>query len=105
MEVFDAQSKKLVGNVTSRIPLFNVGGLQSGSGFDITLYAMNRKGKSPVSKLQAFTLKSAEKRTGELKIGNRISLTIPKYHHIKKYLTIILSKKVLKCCPLIYMHD
>lgn len=65
MEVFDALSKKLVGNVTSRIPVFSVGGLESGAGFDIVMYAVNKKGKSPFSKLQAFTLKSAEKRTGE----------------------------------------
>lgn len=64
MEVYDALSKKLVGNVTSRIPVFSVFGLESGAGFDIVLYAINRKGKSPVSKLQASTLKSAEKHTG-----------------------------------------
>ncbi|KAI4469235.1 sidestep protein [Holotrichia oblita] len=63
MEVYDAQSRKLVSNVTSRTPLFTVGGLESGLGFDIGLYAANKKGKSEIVRLQAFTLKSAEKHT------------------------------------------
>lgn len=65
MEVYDAQSRKLVSNVTSRTPLFTVGGLESGLGFDIVLYAANKKGKSEVVRLQASTLKSAEKHTGK----------------------------------------
>lgn len=64
MEVYDTQTRKLVSNVTSRSPVFIVGGLESGLGFDIGLYAANRKGKSDVVHLQAFTLKSAEKHTG-----------------------------------------
>ncbi|XP_074027401.1 protein turtle isoform X2 [Leptinotarsa decemlineata] len=66
MEVFDTLSRKLVSNVTSRTPVFSVGGLESGAGFDIGLYAANKKGRSPVAKLQAFTLKSAEKHTALL---------------------------------------
>lgn len=66
MEVYDTQTKKLVSNVTSRIPVFTVGGLESGLGFDIGLYAANKKGRSDVSRLQAFTLKSAEKHTGKV---------------------------------------
>lgn len=65
MEVFDTQTRKLVSNVTSKYPNFTVGGLESGLGFDIGLYATNRKGHSEVIHLQAFTLKSAEKHTGE----------------------------------------
>ncbi|KAJ8957703.1 hypothetical protein NQ318_017598, partial [Aromia moschata] len=65
MEVFDTQTRKLVGNVTSRSAVFDVGGLESGAGFEIGLYAANRKGRSKVTHLQAFTLKSAEKHTGE----------------------------------------
>ncbi|KRT78415.1 hypothetical protein AMK59_7471, partial [Oryctes borbonicus] len=67
MEVYDAQSRKLVSNVTSRTPLFTVGGLESGLGFDIGLYAANKKGRSEVVRLQAFTLKSAEKHTAKLR--------------------------------------
>ncbi|GJQ65919.1 hypothetical protein Trydic_g4019 [Trypoxylus dichotomus] len=67
MEVYDAQSRKLVSNVTSRTPLFTVGGLESGLGFDIGLYAANKKGRSEAVRLQAFTLKSAEKHTAKLR--------------------------------------
>ncbi|VEN53707.1 unnamed protein product [Callosobruchus maculatus] len=48
MEVFDAASGRLVGNVTSRQPAFGVGGLDAGAGFKINVYAANRKGRSPV---------------------------------------------------------
>ncbi|CAH1116566.1 unnamed protein product [Phaedon cochleariae] len=63
MEVFDSASRKLVSNVSSRAPLFSVGGLESGAGFDVGLYAANKKGRSAVARLQAYTLKSAEKHT------------------------------------------
>ncbi|KYB26261.1 hypothetical protein TcasGA2_TC033687 [Tribolium castaneum] len=63
MEVYDTQTRKLVSNVTSKNPIFTVGGLESGLGFDIGLYASNKKGRSDVSHLHAFTLKSAEKHT------------------------------------------
>lgn len=70
MEIYDTQTRKLVSNITSRSPVFIVGGLESGLGFDIGLYATNRKGKSDVVHLQAFTLKSAEKHTGEKQLPN-----------------------------------
>lgn len=63
MEVYDTQSGKLVSNVTSRTPYFSVAGLESGSGFDIQVYAGNVKGRSRVTRLHAFTAKSAEKHT------------------------------------------
>jgi hypothetical protein len=66
MEVYDTQTRKLVSNVTSKNPIFTVGGLESGLGFDVGLYASNKKGRSDVSHLHAFTLKSAEKHTGKL---------------------------------------
>lgn len=64
MEVFDALTRKLVSNVTSRFPVFLVGGLESGVGFEVQLYAVNKKGRSSTVQLQATTLKSAEKHTG-----------------------------------------
>lgn len=64
MEVYDALTRKLVSNVTSRFPVFLVGGLESGVGFEINLYAANKKGSSSPTHLQASTLKSAEKHTG-----------------------------------------
>ncbi|KAF7280020.1 hypothetical protein GWI33_006454 [Rhynchophorus ferrugineus] len=75
MEVYDTLSRKLVSNVTSRIPVFTVTGLESGAAFDIGLYSANRKGRSPVTHLSAFTLKGAEKHTGKIEFISA-SLTI-----------------------------
>jgi len=65
MEVYDAATLNLVTNVTSRVPTFTVNGLESGLGFDISLYAANAKGRSDSVALHAFTSKAAEKHTGE----------------------------------------
>jgi len=65
MEVYDAATQNLVTNVTSRVPMFTVNGLESGLGFDISLYAANAKGHSNPVALHAFTSKAAEKHTGE----------------------------------------
>ena len=64
MEVYDTQTHALVSNVTSRVPWFLVTGLSSGLGFDIVLFAANEKGRSEALPLQAYTLKSAARRTG-----------------------------------------
>ncbi|KAF2880735.1 hypothetical protein ILUMI_25435 [Ignelater luminosus] len=56
MEVYDAQTGKLVRNVTSRDPTFTVRGLESGIGFDVDLYVANKDGKSLVTRLPTFTL-------------------------------------------------
>ncbi|KAK4885042.1 hypothetical protein RN001_001313 [Aquatica leii] len=61
MEIYHVQSHKLISVVSSKNPVFVVGGLESGVEFDVQLYASNKKGKSAVVRLQAFTLKSAEK--------------------------------------------
>ncbi|KAB0805653.1 hypothetical protein PPYR_02623 [Photinus pyralis] len=63
MELYDTLTRKLVNNVTSKIPTFTVSGLESGLEFQIGLYAINKKGKSSTSYLQTHTLKSAEKHT------------------------------------------
>ncbi|XP_050531046.1 nephrin-like [Daktulosphaira vitifoliae] len=63
MEVYDRHAQTLAGNVTSDVPVFTVGGLKSGIGFDVSLYAYNARGSSDPIQLQSFTLKSAEKRT------------------------------------------
>ncbi|KAH1007615.1 hypothetical protein HUJ04_004827 [Dendroctonus ponderosae] len=63
MEVYESRDGKLVSNMTCRIPVFIVTGLESGAGFDIALYAANKKGNSSVVHLSAFTLKGAEKHT------------------------------------------
>ncbi|KAF5299116.1 hypothetical protein FQR65_LT09474 [Abscondita terminalis] len=56
MEVYDAQTGKLVRNVTSKDPTFVVGELESGIGFDVDLYVLNKDGKSLVTHLPTFTL-------------------------------------------------
>lgn len=68
MEVYDRQSQSLVGNVTADGPAFTVGGLASGLGFDVSVYAYNSRGPSDPVQLHAYTLKSAEKRTGSLSL-------------------------------------
>ncbi|GLH04563.1 Uncharacterized protein GBIM_10249 [Gryllus bimaculatus] len=64
MEVYDADTQTLVRNVNSSAPVFAVSGLQSGLGFDISVFAANGKGRSDPVPLHAYTLKAAEKRTG-----------------------------------------
>ncbi|CAG9763208.1 unnamed protein product [Ceutorhynchus assimilis] len=63
MEMYETQLRKLVSNVTSKVPVFVVTGLESGMGFDISLYSVNSKGRSGLTRLSGFTLKGAEKRT------------------------------------------
>ncbi|XP_030760739.1 uncharacterized protein LOC115885855 [Sitophilus oryzae] len=65
MEVYDTMNRKLVSNVTSKAPVFTVTGLESSAAFDIGLYAANKKGRSSVTHLSAFTLKGAEKHIAE----------------------------------------
>ncbi|XP_075221463.1 nephrin-like isoform X2 [Lycorma delicatula] len=62
MEVYDAQTQSLVGNVSSPVPSFTIASLRPGLGFDIALYAANGKGHSRITVLHAYTLKSAERR-------------------------------------------
>lgn len=64
MEVYDRHGQSLAGNVTADRPAFTVGNLPSGLGFDISVYAYNSRGSSDPVQLHAYTLKSAEKRTG-----------------------------------------
>lgn len=63
MEVFDSLTEVLVANMTSKLPVFEVKGLESNVNFDISLYATNSKGRSEVTFLKVLTLKDAEKRT------------------------------------------
>lgn len=67
MEVYDRHGQSLVGNVTADHPAFVVGNLPSGLGFDISVYAYNRRGPSDPVQLHSYTLKLAEKQTGTLK--------------------------------------
>lgn len=60
VEVYDSESGKLVGNVTSSVPLFTVRDLEPGTDYEVVLYAANPKGRSPAVRLQSSTLKSTE---------------------------------------------
>lgn len=69
MEVYVRHGQSLAGNVTADKPAFTVGNLPSGLGFDISVYAYNSRGPSDPVQLHAYTLKSAEKRTGTTNIS------------------------------------
>lgn len=64
MEIFDQQSGLLQANISSRYPIFTIGGLDPGRLLRITIFAVNGKGVSDSISLEAFTLKVAEKQTG-----------------------------------------
>lgn len=64
MEIFDQISGVLQANVSSKLPIFTVGGLDAGKLLKINIYAANVKGKSEAVLLEGFTLKAAEKQTG-----------------------------------------
>ncbi|XP_046658181.1 nephrin-like isoform X2 [Homalodisca vitripennis] len=61
IEVFTAQRKVLVRNITSKEPWFRVEGLEEGISFDINMYAFNSKGRSDVTMLHAYAVKTAER--------------------------------------------
>ncbi|XP_058446200.1 synaptogenesis protein syg-2 isoform X2 [Malaya genurostris] len=64
MEIYDQQTHMLLANVSSRIPIFTVGGLDSGRLLKIVIYATNMRGRSEPILMHAYTLKPAEKQTG-----------------------------------------
>lgn len=59
VEVYNADSKTLVMNNTSPVPWFYISDLTSGQKFDLVLYAVNSKGLSDPTNMQASTLKIA----------------------------------------------
>lgn len=64
MEIFDQQTGLLQANISSRYPIFTIGGLDAGRLLRISIFAVNGKGVSETVALEAFTLKVAEKQTG-----------------------------------------
>ncbi|XP_068208272.1 protein turtle homolog B-like isoform X2 [Palaemon carinicauda] len=64
MEVYDSTTGALHRNLSSLEPIFVLTALRPGVAFLMMTYAANSKGRSPISKLETFTLKVAEKRTG-----------------------------------------
>lgn len=69
MEVFDQQTGVLQANVSAKLPLFTVGGLDAGRLLTIRIFATNVKGRSEPVVLEAFTLKAAEKQTGRYSVA------------------------------------
>lgn len=66
MEIFDQQTNGVQANISSKYAVFTVNGLESGKLLKIVIYAVNIKGRSEAIQLESFTLKEAEKQTGEL---------------------------------------
>lgn len=66
MEIFDQHTGMLQANVSAKLPIFTVGGLDAGRLLKIRIYSANVKGNSDYIVLEAFTLKAAEKQTGLL---------------------------------------
>lgn len=64
LETYDQHTGILQANVSSKYPIFNVGGLDANRLLKILIYATNVRGKSEVVVLEAYTLKVAEKQTG-----------------------------------------
>lgn len=75
LEVYDQQTSILQANVSAKFPLFTVSGLDSGKILKMLVYSANSKGKSEPVLLEGFTLKVAEKQTGELLINVTLGLT------------------------------
>lgn len=65
LEVYDMLTKELIRNATGSEPIFTITGLTSGIEYDIRLYAYNAKGRSRIAYMNASTLKSPQKHTGE----------------------------------------
>jgi len=65
LEVFDMQTGMLQANISSKFPAFSVSGLGPGMVLKMLVYAANSKGKSEPVVVEGFTLKVAEKQTGE----------------------------------------
>lgn len=58
MEVIDATTHFLVANTTNANgPVFTVTGLRPGSGYIVSVYAFNSKGRGKAMRIHAFTLK------------------------------------------------
>lgn len=68
LEVYDQQTGVLQANVSAVFPVLSVDGLESGKILKMMVYAANAKGRSEGVLLEGFTLKAAEKQTGETQL-------------------------------------
>lgn len=65
LEIYEQQGEKLLANVSSSTPSFGVAGLEAGKELRIVVYGVNTRGSSDPATLEGYTLKAAEKQTGE----------------------------------------
>uniref|UniRef100_A0A182KBT1 Uncharacterized protein n=1 Tax=Anopheles christyi TaxID=43041 RepID=A0A182KBT1_9DIPT len=71
MEIYDLQTHALLANVSSKLPIFTVNGLDAGLLLKIVIYATNMRGRSEPILLQAYTLKAAEKQTARTGVASQ----------------------------------
>lgn len=64
MEIYDQETGLMQANISSKFPIFSVSGLNSGRLLKIFICAVNVKGRSESVVVEGFTLKAAEKQTG-----------------------------------------
>ncbi|XP_055637284.1 nephrin isoform X3 [Toxorhynchites rutilus septentrionalis] len=84
-EMYVVGSRQLIGTIRTRLPVFELKGLEPGIGYNIFLSAKNSKGSSEPTYLQAFTLKNPEKQTD-------LSLVYaPTLHQIKPFIGTLLG--------------
>ncbi|KAL7017506.1 hypothetical protein ACKWTF_010402 [Chironomus riparius] len=62
-ELYYAREKYITNSISSRVPIFDLKGLNPGQEYDIVLSAINKKGRSSSYVISAYTLKMPEKHT------------------------------------------
>lgn len=60
VEVYEAESSKLVLNTSREIPEFSITGLESSISYDILVYAVNAKGRSSTMEFTKFALRKSK---------------------------------------------
>lgn len=72
-EIFDAESAVLLYNKSGRYPHLRVSNLESGLKLFIQISAFNFRGRSAIVPLEGYTIKIAEKQTGNISKSNQTS--------------------------------
>lgn len=85
VELYPTGTRNLISSVKSKHPFFDVKGLDAGMGYDIILASINKKGRSDLTVIKAYTLKNPEKQTD-------LSLAYsPAIEHMKPFLGTLLG--------------
>lgn len=66
LEVRDGQTGQLQANISNKFPVFSVNHLSPGQVLKLVVVAVNNKGRSESVFLEGYTLKVAEKQTGNV---------------------------------------